>query len=120
MTPTEGLNVSVWAWFFVEIVIGLGLIGAGATIVRRAHAGSGYALIFAGLLNAGWACCCRVYGVIDSSEMRVEALHEALDVRLLLVFELLQAMLMWIAIAVALAMLANQIRKKKNPGPREF
>jgi hypothetical protein len=45
------LYVLIW------IVIGLGLIGAGVSVVRKANAGAGYVLAAAGLVALLATCC---------------------------------------------------------------
>ncbi len=49
----------IWLFFVVRVLLMIALIGAGVTVIRQAHARSGYLMAAAGGLQLLTSCCVR-------------------------------------------------------------
>lgn len=109
----DDVPITVWVLLLVHVAIGLGLVGVGATVARKAHAAAGYLLIGAGALEVVLTCCTRGLSMLARSQ-DVLALFTVVGVtgyaRLFLVVLL---------VVIALVMLANKLKAQPPRPPRQ-
>lgn len=104
-----------WLYFVVKVFLLLGLVGAGATLVRQAHARSGYLLVAAGALQLVTSCCVRgVHLAVDYSYER-QMMFNGLTLLSTLVHIVVVGLV--IAALVGLANALSARRKQAAPPP---